>query len=58
MVWLPHLEFFMYTQLLMHAFACIGSMNTVRESALKVDWEKNTPMPHQGLKPVSAGHQI
>ena len=27
-------------------------MNIVRESALKVDWEKN-PLPHRGLEPAS-----
>ena len=29
-----------------------GCTDTVRESALKVEWEKN-PLPHQGLEPVA-----
>ena len=32
--------------------ACGGCINTVRESALRVDWEKN-PLPHGGIEPAS-----
>ena len=32
-----------------------GCTDTVRESALKADWEKN-PLPHQVLEPMSALH--
>ena len=37
----------------MHAIAHWGCTDTVRESALKVDWEKN-PLPHRGIEPASA----
>ena len=33
-----------------------GRTDTVRESALKVDWEKN-PLLYQGIKPASAACQ-
>ena len=36
----------------MHAIAHGGCTNTVRESALEVDGEKN-PLLHQGLEPAS-----
>ena len=36
----------------MHTIAHWGCMNTVRESALKVDWEEN-PLLHQGIGPAS-----
>ena len=42
----------MYAHTLMHAIAHGGCTNTVRESALEVDWEKN-PLLHQGLEPAS-----
>ena len=42
----------MCTQLLMQAIAHGGCANTVRESALKADWEKN-PVHHRGLEPES-----
>ena len=45
----------MSVQMLMHAFACKGFMDTVRESALKVDWKKN-PLSHQGLEHTSVLH--
>ena len=38
--------------MLMHAIAHRDCMVTVRESALKFDWEKNALL-HQGLKPAS-----
>ena len=42
----------MCAQMLMHVIAH-GSVQThVRESALKVDWEKN-PLLHQGIEPAS-----
>ena len=48
----------MCTEMLIHAIAhgeggggCCT--DTVRESALKVDWEKN-PLPHRGIEPASA----
>ena len=40
----------------MHAIAHRGVQTHVRESALKVDWEKD-PFPHQGIEPVSAAWQ-
>ena len=41
----------------MHAIAHRGvHADTVRESALKVDWEKN-PLPHQGIEPPSAAYR-
>ena len=40
------------TQMLMHAIAHGGCANTVIESALKADWEKN-PVHHRGLEPES-----
>ena len=40
------------TQMLMHAIAHGGCTNTVREPAVKVDWEKN-PLPHRGIEPWS-----
>ena len=40
-------------QLLMHAIAHGGCTDTVRESALKADWEKNT-LPYRGIVPASA----
>ena len=30
-----------------------GCTDTVRDSALKADWEKN-PLPHRGMEPVPA----
>ena len=40
-------------QMFMYAIAR-GSLQTrVKESVLKVDWEKN-PLPHGGIEPVSA----
>ena len=39
-------------QMLMHTIARRGCTDTIREPALKVDWEKN-PLPHQGLEPAS-----
>ena len=45
------LGFLTCTQMLMHAIAHRGCTDTVRESALKADWDKN-PLPYQGLKPV------
>ena len=41
------------TQLFMHAIAHEGCRDTVRESALKVDWKKN-PWLHRGIEPASA----
>ena len=38
--------------MVMHATAHGGCTDTVRESALEVDWEKN-PLPHRGLEPAS-----
>ena len=38
--------------MLMHAIAHGGCANTVRESALKADWETN-PVHHLGLEPES-----
>ena len=35
---------------------CTECTDTVRESALKVDWEKN-PLPHQGIEPALAACQ-
>ena len=46
------LGFSMCMQMLMHVIAHGGFTNTVRESALKVDWEKN-PFLLQGLERVS-----
>ena len=46
------LGFLRCTEVSMHAVAHVGCMDTVRGSALKVDWEKN-PLPQQGLEPVS-----
>ena len=40
-------------QMLMHAIAHGGVRTHVRESALKVDLEKN-PLPHRGIEPASA----
>ena len=37
----------------MQAIAHFGCVDTVRESALKVDLEKN-PLPHRGIEPASA----
>ena len=42
-------------QMLTHAIAHEGCTDTVRESALKVDWEKN-PLPHRGIEPATAGY--
>ena len=39
--------------MLKHAIAHEGCTDTVRESALKVDWEKN-PLLHRGIEPASA----
>ena len=36
----------------MHTIAHGGCANTIRESALKVDWEKN-PLAHRGVEPTS-----
>ena len=41
-----------WAQMLVHAIAHRGCTDTIRESALKVDGEKN-PLPHQGLEPAS-----
>ena len=40
-------------QMLMHAIAHGGVRTHVRESALKVDWEKIS-LPHRGIEPASA----
>ena len=47
--------FLVCMQMLMHAIACKGFTNTVRESALKVDWKKN-PLSRQGLEHTSVLH--
>ena len=39
-------------QISMHAIVHGGCTDTVRESALEVDWEKNS-LPHRGLEPTS-----
>ena len=39
------------TQMLMHVIAHWGCTNTVRDSALQVDWGKN-PLLHHGIEPV------
>ena len=46
----------MCAQMLMHAIAHGAVQTHVRESAWKVDWEKN-PLPHRGIEPVSAAWQ-
>ena len=51
MVWLQCLGFLTCAQMMMHAIAHGGCMDSVRESALKV-WEKN-PLPHWELEPAS-----
>ena len=38
--------------MLMHAISNGGCTDTMKESALEVDWEKN-PSLHQGLEPES-----
>ena len=48
---LSMLGIIMCTHMLMHAIACAGCFNTIRESALKVDWEKN-PLTHWRAKPA------
>ena len=42
-------------QILMHVIVHRGCTDTVRESALEADWEKN-PLLHWGLKPASVSH--
>ena len=39
-------------RMLMYAIVHGGCTDTVRESALEVDWEKN-PLPHLGFEPAS-----
>ena len=56
-VWLPVLGIFNVRRMLMHANAPGGSKDTERESALKVDWEKN-PSPHRRIEPASAACQF
>ena len=43
----------MCAQMSVHVLVHRGCMNTVQESALKVDWEKN-PLSHQEVEPWSA----
>ena len=43
------LGFLMCTQILMHVIVHGDCMNTERESAIKVDWEKN-PLPLGGVE--------
>ena len=38
------------SQMLMHATAHCGCMDTVRESALEADPGGKNPLPHQGLE--------
>ena len=47
-----NLEYLTCTQILMNAIAHGGGTDTVRESALETDWEKN-PLPHRGFEPAS-----
>ena len=46
------LRFLTCTQMLMHVISHGGCTDTVRESALNTDWEKN-PLPHGGIEPAS-----
>ena len=46
----------MCAQTMVHAVAHGSCTDTLRESALKVDWEKS-PLPHQGLEPTSVLRQ-
>ena len=53
MVWLPMcLGFLTCLHKLMHGITHGGCTDTVRESALEVDWKKN-PMPHWVFEPMS-----
>ena len=49
------LGFLTCEQMLMHVIVHGGCTDTVRESALEADWEKN-PLLHWGLKPASVSH--
>ena len=49
------LGFLTCEQMLMHVIVHGGCTDTVRESALEADWEKN-PLLHLGLKPASVSH--
>ena len=46
------LAFLTCAHMLRHVIAHRGCSDTVRQSALEVDWEKN-PLSHQGLEPKS-----
>ena len=55
-VWLPMPGILICTQMLVHVIAHESCTDTVRESALEVDWEKN-PLPHPGIEPASGACQ-
>ena len=46
------LGFLTFAQMLVHSIEHWGCTDTARESALKVDWAKDS-LPHQGLEPTS-----
>ena len=54
MVWLLVLGILKVHKMLMHTIAHVDcTANTVRESALKVDSGKKSPLLHRGFEPTS-----